>query len=169
MSTFWQTVIAATIPVLVAGRVALTRTSRLQRTINTNVDLLGRLPAEHPNRAALEIHNGELLGLLVRRQQRRFGPFTQAGVSFGALAGVATVALAFAGFAAVLATGVLPSASASAAATSPPDPGDQWAAAAFFLVIAVSCAVFMVRAARRQLREHPPSAEQPSEAGLAPD
>ena len=121
MSTFWQTVIAATIPVLVAGRVALTRTSRLQRTINTNLDLLGRLPAEHPNRAALEIHNGELLGLLVRRQQRRFGPFTQAGVSFGALAGVATVALAFAGFAAVLATGVLPS--ASAAATSPPDPG----------------------------------------------
>jgi hypothetical protein len=77
------------------------------------------------------------------------------------------VALAFAGFAAVLATGVLPS--ASAAATSPPDPGDQWAAAAFFLVIAVSCAVFMVRAARRQLREHPPSAEQPSEVGLAPD
>jgi hypothetical protein len=37
------------------------------------------IPADHPNRAALEAHNGELLDLLVRRQQRRFRPFTQAG------------------------------------------------------------------------------------------
>jgi hypothetical protein len=161
MSTFWQTVIAATIPVLVAGRVALTRTSRLQRTINTNLDLLGRLPADHPNRAVLEAQNGELLDLLVRRQQRRFGPFTQAGVSFGACAGLASVALVMAGGSALLASGVIPSASAS----SPPTPGDQWAAAGFFLVMAAGFAVAAVIAARRQLREHPPPAPQPTEAG----
>jgi anti-sigma factor RsiW len=139
----------------------LTRTSRLQRTINTNLDLLGRLPAEHPNRATLEAHNGELLTLLVRRQQRRFGPFTQAGVSFGALAGVAAVALVFACFSALLAAGVIPSSSAS----DPPDPGDGWAAAVFFVVMAASFAVAAVIAARRQLREHPPPAQQPTEAG----
>jgi DNA invertase Pin-like site-specific DNA recombinase len=57
VNTFWQAVIAA-LPVLVAGRIAWTRTSRLQRTINRNLDLLGRLPAEHSNRVALEAHNG---------------------------------------------------------------------------------------------------------------
>ena len=93
---------------LVAGRVAWTRTSRLRKDILTNLDLLDRLSADHPNRATLEAHNGELVGLLVRRQRRRFGPFTQAGVSFGAFAGVAGVALVFASVG-VLAAGVVPS------------------------------------------------------------
>jgi hypothetical protein len=159
MSTFWQTVIPAAASALIAGRIAWTRTSRLQRTINTNLDLLGRLPADHPNRAALEAHNGELLDLLVRRQQRRFGPFTQAGVSFGAYAGVAAVALMFGCFGVLLAAGVIPSAS------DPPDPGDGWAGAGFFLVLAAGFAVAAVRAARRQLREHPPVAKQPTETG----
>jgi hypothetical protein len=88
VSNFWQTIVLAVLPVLVAGRVAWTRSSRLRRTIDANLGLLDRLPADHPNRATLEAHNGELLDLLIRRQQRRFGPFTQAGVSFGALAGV---------------------------------------------------------------------------------
>jgi hypothetical protein len=111
MSALWQTVIPAALTALVAGRVAWTRTSRLQRTIATNLDLdlLGRLSADHPNRAALEAHNGELLGLLVRRQQRRFGPFTQAGVSFGAFAGLAGVALVMAGGTVLIAAGVVPS------------------------------------------------------------
>jgi hypothetical protein len=163
MSTYWQTVVPSALTALVAGRIAWTRTSRLQRTINTNLDLLGRLPAEHPNRAALEAHNGELLTLLIRRQQRRFGPFTQAGVSFGAHAGVASVALLFACFSALLATGTIPSTSASA--PNPPDPGNLWAAAAFFLVMAVGFVLSAVRVARRQLREHPPPGQQPSEAG----
>lgn len=72
MSTFWQTVILAILPVLVAGRVALTPTSRLRREINKNLDLLGRLPAEHPNRATLEARNGYLLDVLAWRQFRRF-------------------------------------------------------------------------------------------------
>ena len=157
MSTFWQTVIPAAASALIAGRIAWTRTSRLQRTINTNLDLLGRLPADHPNRMALEAHNGELLDLLVRRQQRRFGPFTQAGVSFGAYAGVAAMALMFACFGVLLASGVIPSAS------DPPDPGDGWAGAGFFLVLAAIFVMAAVRAARRQLRECPPVAQQPIE------
>jgi hypothetical protein len=158
VNTFWQAMIAA-LPVLVAGRIAWTRTSRLQRTINRNLDLLGRLPTEHPNRSALEAYNGELLGLLVRRQQRRFGPFTQAGVSFGLYAGVAIVALMFAGMATLFAARVIPPTS------DPPDPGDQWASAVFFLLVAVGFAVAAVIAARRQLREHPPPALQPTKAG----
>jgi hypothetical protein len=151
-------VIPAAASALVAGRVAWTRTSRLQRTINTNLDLLARFPDDHPNRAALEAHNGELLELLVRRQQRRFGPFTQAGVSFGACAGAAAVALAIAFFGLLMATGVIPPSS------DPPDPGDGWAGAAFFLLMAAGFAVAAARAARRQLREHPTST-QPSDAG----
>ena len=93
---------------LFAGQIAWTRTSRLRKDIHANLDLLGRLPADHPNRAALEAKNGELLEVLVRRQQRRFGPFTPAGVSFGVCAGVAIVALVFACFSALLAAGVIP-------------------------------------------------------------
>jgi hypothetical protein len=161
MRDFLQTVIPVMLTAIVAGRVAVTRTGRLRKDIRENLDLLGQLPAEHPNRAMLEANNGELLGLLVRRQQRRYGPFTQAGVSFGACAGVAAVALVFAGLSALLASGVLPSNSAS----DPPDPGDMWFGAVFFLVMAAAFVVAGVIAARRQLREHPTPAQQPAEAG----
>jgi hypothetical protein len=100
-------------------------------------------------------------GLLVRRQQRRYGPFTQAGISFGACVGVTAVALVFACFAALLAAGLISPASAS----DPPNPGDGWAAAGFFVVIAASFAVTAVITTRRQLQEHPPPAQQPTEAG----
>jgi hypothetical protein len=163
MTAFLQTAIPAVLTALIAGRIAWTRTSRLQRTINTNLDLPGRLPADHPNRAALEAHNGELLELLIRRQQRRFGPFTQAGVSFGALAGVAAVAFTFGCFSALLAAGVIPSASGQST------PGDLWTAAVFFLVVAAGFILAAVWSARRQLREHPSPTQQPTEAGLAPD
>ena len=73
MSSFWQAVIPAALTALVAGRVAVTRTGRLRKDIHENLGLLGKLPAEHPNRATLEAHNGELLGLLVRRQHAGSG------------------------------------------------------------------------------------------------
>jgi hypothetical protein len=165
MSTFWQTVIPPALAALIAGRIAWTRTSRLLRTINTNLDLLDRLPADHPKRAMLEDRNGELLDLLVRRQQRRFGPFTEAGVSFGFLAGVAAVAFVFAGLAALMAFGVVPSASES----GPADSGDGRAAMVFFLLIAGGCTVAAVRAARQQYKEYPSPAQEPTEAALAPD
>lgn len=43
MSTFWQTVIPATVTALVAGRVAVTRTGRLRKDIHQNIDLLDKL------------------------------------------------------------------------------------------------------------------------------
>ena len=67
------------------------------------------------------------------------------------MVGVAAVALVFPFGSTPLAAGVLPSTSASDPATH----GDQWYAAAFFLVMAASSAVGAVRAAHRQLREHP--------------
>jgi hypothetical protein len=146
---------------VIGGQVVVTCTGRLRKDILANLDLLGRLSADCPNRAELEAKNGELLGVLARRQQRRYGPFTQAGVSFGALAGVAAVGLAFAGFSALLATGILPSRSTSDPATD----GDYWASAVFFLLMAGVLGVFAVWSGRRQLREHPEPAQQPTEAG----
>jgi hypothetical protein len=161
MSSFWQTVIPAALTALVAGRIAVTRTGRLRKDILANLDLLDRLPANSPNRAELEAKNGELVGVLARRQQRRYGPVTQAGVSLGALTGVAAVALAFAGIGALMAVGAIPSGSAS----NPPEPADGWAGMAFFLFLAAGCGLFAVRVGRRQLREYPPPAQQPTEAG----
>ena len=108
MTALLLAVIPIVLTALFAGQVAVTRTGRLRKDILANLDLLGRLPAEHPNRAALEAKNGELVGVLARRQQRRYGPFTPAGVSFGVFTGVAIVALVFAGFSALLAAGVDP-------------------------------------------------------------
>jgi hypothetical protein len=146
---------------LFAGQVAVTRTGRLRKDILANLDLLGRLPADCPNRAELEAKNGELVGVLTRRQRRRYGPFTQAGFSLGVLAGLAGLAVAFAGFSALLASGVLP----SKAASDPPTSGDYWASVGFFVFFAGVLAVFAVWSARRQLREHPELAQQPTEAG----
>ena len=161
MRDLLQIVIPPALAALIAGRFAWTRTSRLLRTINTNLDLLDRLPPDHPKRATLEARNGGLLDLLDRRQQRRFGPFTQAGVSFGVLTSMAVLALMFAFGLALIAAGVIPS-----APSDPPTPGDQWAAAGFLLVIAVGCIGGAFWAAHRQLKEHPPPAQQqPAEAG----
>jgi hypothetical protein len=67
--------------------------------------------------------------------------------------------LAFAFFGVLLAIGAIASTSASDA----PDPGDGWAGAVFFLVIAAGCTVAAGRAVRRQLREHLEPAQQPTE------
>jgi hypothetical protein len=53
----------------------------------------------------------------------------------------------------------------STSASDLPDPGDGWAGAVFFLVIAAGCTVAAGRAVRRQLREHLEPAQQPTEAG----
>jgi hypothetical protein len=83
MGEFLQIVIPAALTALIAGQVAITRTGQLHNIIRKNVDLLGKLPADHPSRATLEAHVGELVFTLVRRQRRRFEPITRAGVSFG--------------------------------------------------------------------------------------
>ena len=147
MREFLQTMILPVIGALMGGQIAITRTGKLRRDIHENINLLGQLPADHPSRARLESNIGELVDTLVRRQQRCYGPFTQPGVSLGAYNGVAAVSLAFAFFAVLLATGVIPSASAS----DPPDSGDGWAGAVFFLVMAAGFTVAAVRAVRPDL------------------
>jgi hypothetical protein len=76
MREFLQIVIPAALTALVAGRVAITRTGRLRRTIRANVELLGTLPADHPSREALAAHIEELVDTLVLREQRQFEPMT---------------------------------------------------------------------------------------------
>jgi hypothetical protein len=61
MIALLQTIATVALGALLAGQVAVTRTGRLRRAITANLDLLDRLPAEHPHRATLEAHNGELL------------------------------------------------------------------------------------------------------------
>jgi hypothetical protein len=161
MAALLLAVIPIALTALFAGQVAVTRTGRLRKDVLANLDLLDRLPAEHPNRAGLEAKNGELVGVLACRQQRRYGPFTQAGFSLGAYAGVAAVSLAFAGFSALLAAGILPSKAASDSPTSE----DYWFSAVFFLFLAGVCGSLAAWSARRQLREHPTPAQQPAEAG----
>ena len=160
---------------LVAYQGGLTRTTRLQRLINTNIDLLGtnidllgRLPADHTNRATLEDHNGELICLLVRRQRRRFEPFTRAGISFGANATAAVVALGATAGMALQAGGM-------ASGLDRDDPRRAAGRMAFYASISGVFAGFAFRAWLRQRREHPAQPErgpgpssaqpQPSEAG----
>ena len=51
MSSFWRTVLPPVLTALVAYQGGLTRTTRLQRLINTNIDLLGSLrPATRTGR-----------------------------------------------------------------------------------------------------------------------
>jgi hypothetical protein len=76
------------------------------------------------------------------------------------------VAVAFTGFSALLAAEVLPQRAASG---DPPTSEDYWFSVAFFLVFAGVCDSWAAWSARRQLREHPTPAQQPTEAGLAPD
>lgn len=67
MSSLLQTVIPAVLGFIVAYQGGLTRTSRLNSTIRSNVDLLDKLPADSPRRAVLAVHNDELVDTLIRR------------------------------------------------------------------------------------------------------
>jgi hypothetical protein len=58
MREFLQTAIPVVLTAVLAGQVAVTRTGRLRKDILANRDLLGRLPADCPNRAELEVKNG---------------------------------------------------------------------------------------------------------------
>jgi hypothetical protein len=160
MNTLLATVIPAVLTFLVGYQGGLTRTSRLRSMIGANLDLLDRLPAEHPNRVTLEAHNGKLIAMLIRRQWRQFEPFTRAGVSFGANA---TLTVLMAG----VTTGMVLQAIGvwRAGGGDPMTRGESWGAAAFYGVVGLCFAWFAFRAWRRQRREHPPPAQQPSEAG----
>jgi hypothetical protein len=166
MNALLATVIPAALTFLVGYQGGLTRTSRLRSMIGANLDLLDRFPADHPNRATLEAHNGKLVDMLVRRQWRQFEPFTRAGVAFGANA---TLAILMVG---VVAGMILQATGVWHASDEPMTRGESWAGAGFYGAVGLCFAWFAFRAWRRQRREHPPApaaAQQSGEAGLAPD
>jgi hypothetical protein len=161
MNALLATVIPAVLTFLVGYQGGLTRTSRLRSMIGANLDLLDRLPADHPNRAILEAHNGKLIDMLVRRQWRQFEPFTRAGVSFGANATLTVLMVGIVTGMILQATGIWHTDG------DPLTRGEAWVAAAFYGAVGLCFAGFAFRAWRRQRREHPPPApaQQPTEAG----
>jgi hypothetical protein len=94
MREFLQIVLPAVLAALVAGRVAITRTGRLRRTIQANVALLDTLPADHPSRDDLASHLVELVDTLVLREQRQFSPMPWIWPVIGACAYIAVFGLA---------------------------------------------------------------------------
>jgi hypothetical protein len=91
MSNLLQTVIPAAVTFLVGYQGALTRTSRLRKSIRADMDMLDALPEGHPSRAALTAHVEELIDTLVRREARQFEPLIPAGTSFGVHAALTVV------------------------------------------------------------------------------
>ena len=77
-----QTIITAVLGVLAAYRGALTRTSRLRGIIRADLELLNALPADHPSRATLTAHVGQLVDALTHREIRQFQPSTPPGIAF---------------------------------------------------------------------------------------
>jgi hypothetical protein len=92
MSVFFQTVIPATLALLIAYRGTISRTGRLRSTIRANIELLATLPDDHPSRDALTAHVGELVDTLVRREQLQFQPLGSAR-SFRNIVTIAAVVL----------------------------------------------------------------------------
>lgn len=146
MRELLQTVLPAVLAALVAYQGGLTRTTRLRSMIRANVDLLGTLPADHPSRATLEAHIGELVDVLVRRQRRRFEPFTRAGVWFGVNLTAAVILLGGMGGLALEATGVWH------VDPEPSPPREKWTFIGFYTAIGLCLAFFAFWAWRR---EHP--------------
>jgi hypothetical protein len=149
MRDFLQTVIPPILAALIAYQGGLTRTTRLRSMIRANFDLVGTLPADHPSRAPLEAHIGELVDVLIRRQRRRFEPFTRAGMSFGANLTAALLLLVMTASLALEEIGVLHMAS------EPPPPRERWTFIGFYTAVGLCFAVFAFRAWRRQRWEHP--------------
>jgi hypothetical protein len=83
MSNLLQTVIPAAVTFLVGYQGALTRTSRLRKSIRAAMDMLDALPDGHPSRATLTTNVEELIDTLVRREARQFEPIIPVGTSFG--------------------------------------------------------------------------------------
>jgi hypothetical protein len=156
MRDFLQTVLPPLLAALVAYQGGLTRTTRLRSMIRASADLVGTLPANHPSRAKLEAHIGELVDVLIRRQRRRFEPFTRAGVSFGANLTAALWLLGMTSSLALEEIGVLHMPS------GPPPPRERWTFIGFYTAVGLCLTFFAFRAWRRQRWEHPTqSLDQP--------
>ena len=141
MSGLLRAQIPATLALLIAYRGAITRTGRLRHSIDANIELIGKLPADDPCRATLAAHNAELIGTLVRREGRQFQPITPAGSSFGVNAALTVLALVATVLMAVEVAGVYQ--------PQPLEREDMWLGLGFYAAVAVVCAWFAFRALRR--------------------
>jgi hypothetical protein len=147
MNEFMQTAIPVVLTALLAGQVAITRTGQLHNIIRKNVDLLDKLPADHPSQPALEANIGELVDTLVRRQRRRFEPITRAGVWFGVNVTLAVLMVAtICGTALKLAGTWEP---------EPLSPQDDQRNLIYYTAFAVCFSGFAFKAWLQQRREHP--------------
>jgi hypothetical protein len=153
MSELLQTVIPVVLTALIAGQVAVTRTGRLRKDIRETIDLLGKLPADHPSRETLEVNIGELVDTLVRRQRRRFEPITRAGGWFGVNVTFALLMVAAICWTALQLAGALE-----------PEPlirQDHQSNLVYYTAFAVVFAGFAVKAWLQQRREHPKVTPRP--------
>jgi hypothetical protein len=150
MGSLLQAVIPAAVGLLLYQG-GLTRTSRLRSTIRANMDMLEKLPADHPSRAALTAHIEELVDTLVRRQRGRFQPSTL-GPWFGVNVTLAVMMALAISFSALAASGVWEA--------DEPTRNEQWQNTIAYGVFAVAFAFFAVKTWRRQQREQP----QPGQA-----
>jgi hypothetical protein len=148
MGNLLPTVIPAVLAFVVAYQGGLTRTSRLRSIIRANLELLDKLPGDHPSRAKLATHIEELADLLVLRQHRRYKP-TTLGPWFGVNVTLLVImAMAIVG-SLLGVSGVWESAS------EPSTPEELWQTAIMALIFAVFFAGFAVRSWRQRKREQP--------------
>jgi protein-S-isoprenylcysteine O-methyltransferase Ste14 len=126
----------------------LSRTGRLRRNIKADVELLAALPADHPSRAALEAHIGELVATLVRRERRRFEPITPAETWFGVFTAIVVLSL----------VGVSLSVAETTRVYDPDTESCRldWSAAVFYAALAVCFAWFAFAVWRRHGQQSDP-------------
>jgi hypothetical protein len=135
--------VQAAIPVvlaLVAYHGGVTRSSRLRKIIREHVELLDKLPADHPSRETITTHIELLVNTLAQRERHQFQP-TTAGVSVGATAALAVLFL--------LGSAVVAAEAVGWYTPEPETPGDIWMDLAVFLVIGIGCAWYALWARRR--------------------
>jgi hypothetical protein len=165
MTEFLQTVIPIVLAGLLAGQIVITRTGRLRRSIRADLELLNALPADHPSRAMVAAHSEKLVDKLIQRERRQFEPTTPARVPFSATQSIAVMML----------TGVYATVT-HATGVDVLEYGWKWLVRqgsmrgmAYYAAVVIICASFSLWFWRQRQREHPEPAQQPTEAGLAPD
>jgi hypothetical protein len=152
MREFLQAAIPVVLTALLAGQVAITRTGRLRKVIRANVELLDKLPADHPNRARLEAENGELVDLLTWRLHQQFHPLSSPWTFRLAPVLLAVAAL---GWAALLAAGLT-------GAFQPESPTALWSVVIIGAVL-LATTVVMIRSTAKLDRQHRRLLQQVSE------
>jgi hypothetical protein len=128
------------VPAILAYQGGVTRSSRLRNIIREHVELLDKLPADHPSRETITAHIELLVNTLVQRERHQFQP-TTARVSVGVTATLAGLFL--------LGSAVVAAEAVGWYTPEPQTPGDIWTDLVVFLVIGIGCAWYALRARQR--------------------